>query len=71
MFVDFTGVASGTNPRPTGKERVRQRYFDKFRYFPEQYEHLGCVGCGRCSQYCPVGIDVRRIIGKIMLRGTR
>jgi len=71
MFADFTRMASGVNPRPTGKERVRQRYFDKFSYFPEQYGVLGCVGCGRCSHYCPMGIDIRTIINEIMARGTK
>jgi ferredoxin len=71
IFADFTHMASGVNPRPTGKERVRQRYFDKFSYFPEKYGLLGCVGCGRCSRYCPVGIDTRTIINEIIVRGTK
>jgi ferredoxin len=70
MFSDFTRMASGANPRPTGRERVRQRYFDKFSYFSEQHGILGCVGCGRCSQYCPVGIDIKAIIREILARGS-
>jgi len=71
IFADFTHMASGVNPRPTGKERVRQRYFDKFRYIPEEYGVLGCVGCGRCSRYCPVAIDTRTVINEIIARSTK
>ncbi|MDO8525851.1 MAG: 4Fe-4S dicluster domain-containing protein [Candidatus Omnitrophota bacterium] len=60
-FKDFTRQASGENPRPTKKERYRQRVFHKFDYFRKNFgEHL-CVGCGRCIRYCPVKIDISEI----------
>ena len=62
MFPLFTLQASGHNPRPTGKERMRQRVMHKFNYFIENYNQPACVGCGRCVVSCPVNIDIRRVI---------
>jgi sulfhydrogenase subunit beta (sulfur reductase) len=38
--------------------RYRQWLTHKFAYWHDQYEVSGCVGCGRCITWCPVGIDV-------------
>ncbi len=61
----FTVHTSGHNPRPSQKERCRQRIAHKFCYYPKNYEVLGCVGCGRCIMDCPVNNDVRDILQKI------
>ena len=61
----FTQEAAGTNPRPTGKERIRQRIMHKFNYLVETIGEFGCVGCGRCIKSCPVNLDVREIIKEI------
>ncbi len=62
MFGLFTLHASGHNPRPGRKERLRQRFMHKLSYFPDRYDGIvGCVGCGRCVMYCPVNIDIREI----------
>jgi len=66
MFLLFTRHASGVNPRPSGKERVRQRLMHKFRYFIDNYGESACVGCGRCIQNCPVNSDVREAIRAIV-----
>ncbi|MEW5920138.1 MAG: 4Fe-4S dicluster domain-containing protein [Bacillota bacterium] len=62
MYKDFTLMASGENPRPTQKERVRQRFMHKLSYFPAQHGLYGCVGCGRCVRKCPVNIDITQVI---------
>ena len=54
-FSLFTQHASGHNPRPDQAARYRQRLMHKFKYFPERFELLGCVGCGRCLKNCAVG----------------
>ncbi len=65
MFTDFTRMAGGHNPRPTKKERVRQRFLHKLRYFPDRYKEYACVGCGRCLQKCPVHMDITQIISDV------
>ncbi len=63
-FSDFTLEASGVNPRPSKKERYRQRVFHKFDYFKKNFGENLCVGCGRCIRYCPVKIDISEIVDK-------
>ena len=54
-FSLFTLHASGHNPRPDQAGRYRQRLMHKFKYFPERFGVLACVGCGRCLKNCAVG----------------
>jgi ferredoxin len=65
MFPQFTLHASGANPRPTGKERMRQRVMHKFRYFVENHGEAACTGCGRCVRFCPVNLDIRDVLKRI------
>ena len=53
---------SGHNPRPTTRERTRQRLMHKFNYYPKVFGEVACVGCGRCIVYCPVHFDIRQVI---------
>jgi len=53
---------SGHNPRPTARERTRQRLMHKFNYYPKTFGQVACVGCGRCILYCPVHFDIRKAI---------
>lgn len=59
---DFTQMAGGHNPRASQKERVRNRFLHKLKYHMDRYGVVGCVGCGRCIEKCPVNIDLARII---------
>ena len=59
----FTVHGTGHNPRPGKMERVRQRFMHKFKYIPLKRDgEIGCVGCGRCINLCPVNIDVRDVV---------
>lgn len=62
MYSDFTLMSAG-QPRPTQKERFRQRFMHKLQYFPVNQEGIfGCVGCGRCLQQCPVHMNIVKVM---------
>ena len=65
MFLMFTKETSGHNPRPSQKERWRQRVMHKFRYYVDNFGAIACVGCGRCVMACPVNLDIRKIVADI------
>jgi NAD(P)H-flavin reductase len=54
----FARVAGG-NFRSRPRDRYRQWLTHKFATWVDQFGSFGCVGCGRCIAWCPVGIDVR------------
>jgi ferredoxin len=62
QFSRFTLHASGHNPRPGKKARLRQRIMHKFSYAVETAGTVFCSGCGRCVRSCPVNLDIRRIL---------
>ncbi len=62
MFPLFTLHGSGHNPRENKLQRVRQRFMHKLKYYVDKYHNgVACVGCGRCVQFCPANIDIRRV----------
>ncbi len=65
MNPEYTHHASGHNPRPARMNRVRNRVYHKFSYFPKNTEIFACTGCGRCIDYCPVNIDIIDVIEKV------
>jgi len=64
-YPQFTLHGSGHNPRPTPKERWRQRMMHKFRYAVENFAVPFCVGCGRCIRNCPVSMDLRTALKEL------
>jgi ferredoxin len=65
MFTEYTLHTSGHNPRPTGRERTRNRINHKYSYYVEKFEVIACVGCGRCINLCPVNIDILNILSQV------
>jgi ferredoxin len=66
MFRTYSLEASGHNPRSTKVERTRQRVMHIFAYWVDLINEIGCTGCGRCVEYCPVNIDIREITAKAL-----
>ncbi len=48
----------GGHIRQSPKSRYRQWMTHKLAYWIDQFGMSGCVGCGRCITWCPVGIDI-------------
>ncbi|MDO8684784.1 MAG: 4Fe-4S dicluster domain-containing protein [Armatimonadota bacterium] len=61
----FTRMGAGHDPRPEKKMRVRQRLSHKFKYQQQQFNIIGCTGCGRCVELCPVNLDIRLVLSEV------
>jgi sulfhydrogenase subunit beta (sulfur reductase) len=55
----------GKNYRPHIRQRYRQWLVHKVASWIDQYGVSGCVGCGRCITWCPVGIDLTEEVAAI------
>ncbi|MDR0515264.1 MAG: 4Fe-4S dicluster domain-containing protein [Coriobacteriaceae bacterium] len=53
----FAEVAGGHNFRANGRGRVRHRMYHKLNGFLANYNHMLCVGCGRCVTACKARIN--------------
>jgi ferredoxin len=55
--MDFSYLHGGS-VRVSAKSRYRQWMTHKLASWIDQFGTSGCVGCGRCITWCPVGIDI-------------
>ena len=58
LYRDYALVAGGHNFRADRADRVRNRYYHKQEAFVREFGKPSCVGCGRCIENCPTGINV-------------
>jgi len=69
--LDFSYIHGGS-VRSTVYSRYRQWMTHKLATWIDQFGTSGCVGCGRCITWCPVGIDITeetRAIRETELKG--
>jgi len=62
--VDYSHIHGGSI-RPSGRSRYRQWMTHKLGTWHDQFGSSGCVGCGRCITWCPVGIDITEEVAAI------
>jgi ferredoxin len=55
--VDYSHIHGGA-VRGSARSRYRQWMTHKLATWIDQFGTSGCVGCGRCITWCPVGIDI-------------
>ena len=65
----FMLMAGGHDPRPSKKNRTRQRFLHKLNYHHNRCGEYLCVGCGRCVESCPVGLHLPLVVSDV--RGLR
>lgn len=62
---DFSYIHGGS-VRTSTKSRYRQWLMHKLSTWFDQFGTSGCVGCGRCITWCPVGIDLTEEVKAIL-----
>jgi ferredoxin len=67
--LDFSTL-HGSPVRTTTSARYRQWMTHKLASWHDQFGTSGCVGCGRCITWCPVGIDITKEAALIRLEAT-
>ncbi|MET8471794.1 4Fe-4S dicluster domain-containing protein [Streptomyces sp. NPDC006422] len=68
--LDFTRLHGGP-VRATPRSRYRQWLTHKLSTWHDQFDSTGCVGCGRCITWCPVGIDITEEVAAIAEEAPR
>lgn len=56
---------NGGAVRPDTRSRYRQWLTHKLATWIDQFGTSGCVGCGRCITWCPVGIDLTQEVAAL------
>ena len=62
--VDISHLSGGP-VRDTIRSRYRQWLTHKLATWIDQFDTSGCVGCGRCITWCPVGIDLTKEVATL------
>ncbi|MFI7244999.1 4Fe-4S dicluster domain-containing protein [Streptomyces qinglanensis] len=68
--LDFSHLPGGS-VRASPRSRYRQWLTHKLGTWWDQFGSSGCVGCGRCIVWCPVGIDITEEAHALHQEGLR
>lgn len=66
--IDYSRMHGGS-ARTSSRARYRQWMTHKLATWIDQFGTSGCVGCGRCITWCPVGIDITEEVAAIGANG--
>lgn len=64
-FERFALMGGNINVREERSSRYKHRLYDKFVYDLERYGTVFCVGCGRCQEFCPSHLDIRKALKRL------
>jgi len=69
FLAEFSYIHGGS-VRASVRSRYRQWLTHKLATWHDQFGSSGCVGCGRCITWCPVGIDLTEEVAAIRQRDS-
>lgn len=64
-FTSGHSALNGSIVRDDTRKQYRQWLTHKVGSWFDQFDTSGCVGCGRCTTWCPVGIDITEELAAI------
>jgi ferredoxin len=68
---DFSHLHGSGPVRSSPRSRYRQWLTHKLGTWHDQFGSSGCVGCGRCIVWCPVGIDLTEEVAALQAEVAR
>lgn len=66
FYHDFSEIAGDYRFLNNTAKRIYFWYYHKFVRIPDEYNLPGCVECNRCTKACPVDIDIKKVLKKIL-----